>query len=45
MTILGFRQHLVLEIHTKQSTNEENSSLLMKSLLQKGKNEGRNPEV
>jgi len=33
---------MVSEIYTKQSINEENSSLFMKSILQTGKNEGRN---
>jgi hypothetical protein len=30
---------MVSEIHTKQSNNEENSSLFMKSILLEGKNE------
>ncbi len=33
---------MVLEIHTKQSINEENSSFFMNSILLKGKHEGRN---
>jgi hypothetical protein len=33
---------LVSEFHTKQFINEENSSLFMKSNLQKSKNKGRN---
>jgi hypothetical protein len=32
---------MVEEIHAKQSINEENSSLFMKSILKKGKYEGR----
>ena len=32
---------MVSEIHTKQSTKEENSSLFINSILQKSKNKGR----